>query len=395
MQINTIFMKDYRKLQVFTFLRYFSDALIYAFLVLFFHSLNLSSLETGTLLASVPFMAVSGNLIVYLLTKKGNRNLLLLKILLPIEIIGVVFIAFFKSFFPVLLFSLLINFCSSATYSLLEGLASKTASEANKNYTGIRIFGSIAFFLSSLGGGFLIKGLDYRITFMISGAIKGLSFVTLFFIRNTDKEVGNIDNKKKELSLLKNRSFIYYLIFYVLVVGMSTVTDTFFALYAKSRGMGNEHYGIVYASMILAEIVVMFVLSKIKNVNKVLVLLLASTCLVLRTALLIIDLPDAFLSIVPIFRGIGWGMLLYVHVNTLRGIVGEKSVTKGILILTLFLQSFAGILNQFGPLIIANFLKEYRWYFLVLFVIGLVGLAIELWSAKKGLFAKNESLKSR
>lgn len=319
----------------------------------------------------------------------------MLKILLPIEIVGVVFIGFFKSFFPVLLFSLLINFCSSATYSLLEGLASKTASEAEKKYTGIRIFGSIAFFLSSLSGGFLIKGLDYRISFMISGGIKLLSLITLFFIRNTDKGRKEEDRKIQKSSLWNNKSFVFYLIFYVLIVGMSTVSDTFFALYAKRRGMGNEHYGIVYASMILAEIVIMFVLSKIKRVRNTIVLLLASSFLILRTALLIIDPPYVFLNFIPLLRGIGWGMLIFVHVNTLRGIIGERSVTKGILILTLFLQSFAGIFNQFGPLIISNLLKEYHWYFLILLTIGLLGLSVEIYSIKKGLFSQNKSLKSR
>ena len=66
-------------------------------------------------------------------------------------------------------------------------------------------------------------------------------------------------------------------------MSMNNITDNFFSLFAKDiKGMPEDIYGIVYSSMILVEVIMMFISLKIKKINNKLILIIASLFLIAR-----------------------------------------------------------------------------------------------------------------
>lgn len=365
---------DFRKAQVFNFFRYISDALIFVFLPLFFSSLQLSSFETGTLLASVPIMAIVGNVVMSLLAKSAKRNILLIQIIMPFEIVSACMIGFFSNFYIVLIISIIMNFCNSSFYSLLDGVCSQIASSAKKNYVAIRVFGSIAYLISSLFSGFLIDAINYKFTFLLAGIIWLLDYILLYFIKVDNEE----DKKENDSNLtsnpFKSKAFIAYTIFYIFSISASHACDTFFSVYAKNiREVNASVYGILYSTMILTEIIVMIVTIFVKFKKQYLMLLFSAIFLFLRVFLLCFELPKTILYIVPSLRGIGWGLLLAYHINTLKKFLNSKQLVKAIFVLTIGLHIIVAIIDQFGPHIV-ELTDSYQILFIILTCISAVGL---------------------
>lgn len=383
---------NYRQAKMLNFFRYFGDALFAAFLPLFFKSLDLSSVETGTLLASVPFMAIVGNIVIGLLSKNPKRNLNLMRILAPIEAVEVALIAFFSQFYVVLLFSLLIFFCNSSSFSLLESISSHIASETNKNYIKMRLFGSVAYLISSFFGGTLIHLIDYRFTFLFSAGLYLIAFIILFFIKLDEGEKSPSSSNFKTLcSLLKNKTFIGYLVFYLLVIGASAVTDNFFALFAKDSGVTESSYGMIYSMMIAFEIGSMLLVIWLKIKNYKMLLLISAAFIIARDVLLCFQLPKFMLYILPAFRGIGWGVMLAAHLNTLKSFLGEAKMSSAIFGVTIALQLFNTVLNQIGPLIIDK--TSYAVLFAILSGLAAAGFFVLLFTKLKK--AKNTAEEKR
>jgi len=368
---------DYRKAQIFNLLRYTSDALIYAFLPLFFHSLDLSTFYTGALLASVPIMAIVGNLVMSFLCKSNKRNMMLLKILMPIEIIACSLIGFFNNFVIVLILSMVMNFCNSSFYALLDGVCSSISTNEKKNYAGIRIFGSIAYLFSSFCGGFLIDHINYCFTFLIAGGVWCIDYFLLFTFKEIENQMKLGDEKENEpyANPLKNKQFILYFFFYILILSASHSTDTFFSLYAKDvKGISSSNYGILYSSMILTEIIVMFITLKVKFKKNSLMLIISSGFLFTRIFLLCFDLPKEALYFIPSLRGIGWGLLLAFHINTLKTFLKSNQMAKAILYLSIGLQTLVAVFNEIGPQIYSNF--SYNLLFIILTSVAALGVLL-------------------
>ncbi len=293
---------------------------------------------------------------------------------MPFEIVSACMIGFFSNFYIVLIISIIMNFCNSSFYSLLDGICSQIASSAKKNYVAIRVFGSIAYLISSLFSGFLIDAINYKFTFLLAGIIWLLDYILLYFIKVDNEE----DKKENDSNLtsnpFKSKAFIAYTIFYIFSISASHACDTFFSVYAKNiREVNASVYGILYSTMILTEIIVMIVTIFVKFKKQYLMLLFSAIFLFLRVFLLCFELPKTILYIVPSLRGIGWGLLLAYHINTLKKFLNSKQLVKAIFVLTIGLHIIVAIIDQFGPHIV-ELTDSYQILFIILTCISAVGL---------------------
>lgn len=347
-------IKDYRRFQVQHFFRYLGDALFYAFLTIYFNSLNFDSWKLGTLLAIIPLTAILGSFVIGKLSGKAKRNILLLKIINIIEALVMVFFGFVTSFPLLLIITIVISFCNKSFYSLLDAAAMDSSIAANKNYSSVRIFGSLAYLISSFAGGYLIDWLNFKFVFMIAGALFLISGIFVLFIKPNEKAESEKTAKDKDVikTIFRTPNFIFYLLFYVFALGASNVTDNIYALYVTSLGMSQSNYGLVNGMSIAFEIIAMFVVIKfIKTKYYKKMLLISAIIIFARDAVLAIPLPLIVVAFIPILRGISWGIMLAVHLNTLKTLINSKYLTKSIFVLGILLQIFNAIFNQFGPTI--------------------------------------------
>lgn len=383
-------MKDYSKFQFLHFFRYLGDALFYAFLTIYFKSLNFSDLELGTLLAIIPLTAILGSFVLSRLSGSIHRNLILLKVVNVVEAIFMIFFGFFTSFVSLLIFDIIVAFCNKAYYSLLESVAIDVSKEANKNYSNIRIFGSIAYLISSFFGGYLIDFFNYKYVFIIASCLYLISNLFILFLKSNNKENIKEKNNVKMFNVFKNRSFCFYLLFYVFALGASNVSDNIFALYVTDLGINQTIYGMIFSVEVLFEILCMFIVSKVIKKDKYKLVLICSAILIcLRNVLFAIPMPTIALGIIASLRGIAWGAMLAVHLNYFSSIIRKDYLTKSIFTLNIFLQIFNAIFNQFGPKI-SNY--SYSLMFSLLAIFAAIGLIMLIFVKQANLDSNCDKL---
>lgn len=220
-------VKDYHRFQVQHFFRYLGDALFYAFLTIYFKSLEFDNWKLGTLLAIIPLTAILGSIVIGKLSGNEKKNILLLKAINIVEALVMVFFGFVTSFPLLLIITIVISFCNKSFYSLLDAAAMDSSIDANKNYSNIRIFGSLAYLIASFSGGYLIEWLNFKYVFMIAGALFLISGIFILFIKPRTSKENKKSTKDKDMikNIFKTPNFVFYLLFYVFALGASNVTD--------------------------------------------------------------------------------------------------------------------------------------------------------------------------
>jgi len=88
--------------------------------------------------------------------------------------------------------------------------------------------------------------------------------------------------------------------------------------------------------MIVVEVLTMYLYGKLGNkANDKTVYIIIGIAYGLRSLLIGLDLPTYVTIPASLLRGVAWGLILCVHANYLRKIVGTKNVTGAIFILVL------------------------------------------------------------
>lgn len=394
--------KETWKIRALEFAKYFGDAFCYAFLPAYIlivfgqgSSTDLAgAFRTGALLASIPVMAVLGNIVIGPLATNEKHNLLLLRIIMPIEASFLVTIGFLgHNFVGVLLFSMIANFCNSASYSLIDSIAGDVSAAEHSTFASIRVYASGAYLLSTLCSVFLLAGFifigltneeSYKYMFLAALPFFVVSYTALFLIKPYDiddyKEEGNEAESQKQsvkdvkiTSLLKNRNFVFYLIFVAFLVCMVFVSDNIMSTYWVFKAVApvdsggsfwNSFYpfspsflSVAYVVMMVSEIATSLIMSRFAKPQRYkLLFFIGAFALIFRMfgmgVLAYFDVSEMYsYFLVNITRGIAWGSFIAVHVPMIENIVGIKKKTKAIFLTTMVYQSICAVSQFLVPVL--------------------------------------------
>ena len=72
----------------------------------------------------------------------------------------------------------------------------------------------------------------------------------------------NKSEKANYKTMFANKKFVFFLVYYCLVMGTTTSSDSFFSVYLESRDVTKEMYGLVYSYIVFFEVVVLLFLNK-------------------------------------------------------------------------------------------------------------------------------------
>lgn len=362
------------RLKVLFFIRYFGDSFFFSFLQLFLAYKGLSESNIGFINSLRPMLVLFMNPFFSFLSKDVNQNRKIMRIITIIEGILIAFITKFDSFVILTIFVSLISMLDSPFYSLLDGFSVSFTHENNKKYSSFRVLGSLAYVFGNVLGGLTIDYLGYEVTFVISSLFMIITGIVLFFIKPLTKIVKKEEkqnNIKSYLEILKNYKFYLYLIIYIGIVTVSGIGDNFISLYFLDNNLGSMEYGIIASLMIVVEVITMFIYSKVSNkVNDGTLYLIIGMAYALRSILIGLDLPLYVTIPASLLRGVAWGLILCIHVNHLRKLVGTSNITNAIFILVL-ISSIAQmiLLNVAGKLIE---IKGYSFVYLGLSLITIL-----------------------
>lgn len=358
--------------RVLYFSLYLADALLSPFFSLYYQSLGFSSLEQGILLASVPFSLFLGALIYSFFATSYRRNLLLIKIALFLESLGIVGFALSRSFPLVLVFSIFLALNNAAAFQLLDASSSIAFKKHGESFSKVRIFGSLAYVIALALASFLLKSVAYLPLFLAAAGLCLVSFFLSLFLYAYDEV---FERKKGETGLAKNRNFWLYLLYYVFLCGSVGVNGYILPLYLKSLGFSDSSYSLFYALRVAFEVAVVFFFPFLLKAFKG-----YRNCLIVGGTLYFLSILTPFFSSDPswvmglnsVLRGTGNGFIIVAGVGYLHGLLGDEAITRALIYSSLGLNLFTGIGNLVSPSLVEAI--GYSSYFILFASLSAVGL---------------------
>lgn len=350
------------------------------FLALYFSSLDINESKKGLLLALIPLATLIGSLIYGKFSNKMKRNLLIIRILVIMQLIAMSIIGFINSYYLVAVFVVIFALHNNTFFSFQDGIAVKITNKENKIYANTRLFGTLGYFIGSIVGGKLIDLTSFGIVFLIAGIIYAIVELMFFLIKPFEEDENEEDKEKITFkNVLSNRQYIFYLMFYILVLGTWHIEEAYVSIMFKNNGLTTSMWGYVYAFQILIEMGIIYFVNKfLKDKHKHhLILMIAICVIILRSVVLSLSL-DLWIQVILVssLRGIAWGLFLSSHMETIKSILPKDLITKAILIFAISSNIFVTIGNYLAPYIYQKI--TFNGMFLVLLIIQIIGASIYL-----------------
>lgn len=203
----------YRFLKILYLFRYFGDAFFYTFLYVFLASNGFNNFELGLVSAFTPLAALIGSIFFARVAKNVNINRVLMVIASFVEFSVALLFALVapQSFIFYLVIITLISFFNVPFYTLLDGYSGTYIMQAKKQYSSMRIMGTISYVVGPLLGAILMEFnlITYATLFYMSAVFLLLTFVMTIYL---PKQTINDEVIKKEKLMLRHHPelFIYY-----------------------------------------------------------------------------------------------------------------------------------------------------------------------------------------
>ena len=199
---------------------------------LWLESRGLSSLQIGFVLALGPWMRVFSNPLIAQIADRSGQPKLLLVILSTLSLIAFLLFLPAGSFPYILCVSLIASICFPAMLPIAESQVMSSVIRYGLDYGRIRLWGSLAFIIGTLGTGFLIG--KYNPNLILILIILGL-LLTLLAALVFPQEFKQQDsyNNSTIVTLLKQPQFILFVISASLLQASHAVYNGFSTLYWK------------------------------------------------------------------------------------------------------------------------------------------------------------------
>lgn len=368
-------MKRVRKINLVYLFAFFGDALFSPFIALYFISIGFDDFQRGIILALIPLCTILGNFVYGKISGRLNRNIKLVRLLGLINSLVIGVFGFVTNFYLLIGLTVIFSLHNSPYFSLQDGVGVTFCEKEKKIYSFTRMFGSMGYCLALILGSFIVDYFDYKFIFLIGAVFFLLINIPLLFIKGEEEEE---ENEKEKLSfslLFSNFSFLKYFAFYLLVMGIWVVGESYISTYFKSLEIKDSYYSLMSALQVGVELIVIFLLSKFISSEKQYKTILFVSCLIvcLRYILLGTNINGKVLIIITsILRGVGWGGFLSSHIPTLKKIIGIELTPKAIAFLALCTNLIGSIGNFVTPYIYTKL--SFQLVYLIFGLIQLIGI---------------------
>lgn len=369
-------MKNLTKYKMLAFIRYFAESLFFPFISLYFKNIGRTESEIGIIIGIIPLVGLLCNPIYSRFCNNPKNTKNILTIIGILESISVLILLFTTNFSLQLIMVILISIFTSSNYGMFDSLLTLSAKENNKPFSSIRIFGSTSYMIGAFIAGYIAKITSYEFLFILAIIFFVITSIILYLIKTPNiLEISKEKTSYKDV--LKNKLFIIYLIFYVLLIGSMQVADDFFSLYLTSKGAPDYYYSYVMLGYILIEVIAMFLLSKYgdKIKNKLSLYFIATIILIIRLIIQSFENINITLLIFSqLSRGIIWAIALYLSSTFILKLLGSSQSTRGMMLVMMIQQIFTSLFKFVGGFIIE--LYGYYILYFILLIITIISLII-------------------
>jgi len=247
-------MKQITIVKALTALYYCSNAILVAYLPLFFYARGFTAVEVGLLMMGGPFVAMFAQPVWGYISDKFQTVKWVLLLLWSVALLCSVGV-FFSSGFPLTFtFITLLYFFLMPSSPLLDSLTIRVSQEAGTSYGGVRLWGSIGFSVSAIvSGAILIAIGGVKNVIWLYWGMWMMPLLLCLWLRDVKIESKPV-TLRSVAGVLGNKSFLWFLLLVFVMMLPHRMNDNFLGLYMTDLGATEQMVGWAWALAALSEV---------------------------------------------------------------------------------------------------------------------------------------------
>ncbi|CAM2960115.1 MFS transporter [Paenibacillus sediminis] len=339
-------------LRAFTFMLFGNSVLVVSFFPLFYSHIGFSSSQIGLLYAIGPLISIFSNMFWSIASDRYKTIKKILIILTIGQLIMALVLYTASSFAVVFVVISFLYFFYYPAFPLTDTLSIVTAHKYGRNFTVIRIFGSIGYAFFALTVGYILTNIGTTWTIAICAAI---TFTALLFAFKIKDQPGSVN--KMDLSglwgIIRSKEVLLFFIFVFCLALGHRMNEAFLTIALHDLGSSEGIVGWALVMSSLSEIPVFFLLSKYGDKFKELPLI-AFASFMYAVRFLLMSLTDSPIGIVFIqgLHSLTFGIFYVTAVRYLSRIIPPDFRATGMALYTIAWSSASGLLSgTFGGII--------------------------------------------
>ena len=297
----------YCKLSGFYAAYFLAIGLHVAFWPLWLDSQGLSVVEIGWVLAAAFWIKIVAQPALAGLADRHGRTSRLTTVLMALATLGFCTLAGIREFWLLLVVVAVTAACYQPVLPIMESVALRHTEAARLDYGRIRLWGSVAFIVATIGGGWLLEDMQrHAIVWMIAAA---MALIALACAWAPDRP-GHFDRPARPGAwrILATPAMALFVVTAGLIHASHAVLYGFATLHWQQLGHGEAMIGLFWAVGVVAEIILFFCIGPaLRRLNPVLLLALAALGGIIRWPLLAITADPVALLALQTLHGLTFG----------------------------------------------------------------------------------------
>ncbi|NLN50885.1 MAG: MFS transporter [Acholeplasmataceae bacterium] len=359
-----------------TFLiRYTADAFFYPFFSLYLYSIGKTAKDIGLILMILPLISVFVNPIWSYFARTVKHNKIFAIVFSLVEALFILILLNFNQLFVIVLVTIALGAVNQPFFILLDSQATIYTIDTKKNYSAIRLFGSLGYAIGVVISGYIIKNFGvYSISFAVTITLYLIATILIITLKPLKAETKTEPLEKSDFKLLsKNKNYLLFLGFYVISIATLFGGEAFWGPYFKLRGISEENFGWISFVAYIVEVGFLFLLAKYgEKIKLKLIMILIPLINGIRYLIYAFNLSIGFLVFSSILRAFVMASILHVLVRYLSRHVTQKNLTLAMIIYGSIKNIFQALITVGGGFIIEFY--NYTYFFIIISIIAFCAL---------------------
>ncbi len=296
---------------IFFFLMYATSFIAMQYLNLYYKQLGFSSVNITKIIIISTIFSVASSLFLGYRFDRTDKKHFILYIILVGSGLSFISIAFFKSYYMILIFNIIFIMFYCSLQPLFTTITLENIKNNCLNFGKVRLMGTIGYCFASI----TIPLINYdKALFIVMFVILILMIILFTIILKTD-EINKDIKEKRDFSLkeLFGDKIILKLIIFVCIINITLgVYFNFFGIYfTEELGYSKKMYGVICAIATLSEIPFLIFSNKIFNRFNIKIILISSAIITsIRWVLCGLFTGQVSLLLIQLLHGMGFIVLM-------------------------------------------------------------------------------------
>ena len=342
-------MKSTHTLKLYYFVFFMAIAAFFPFFNLYLNRIGFSGTQIGIITSAGLFMTTMGQPIWGYLSDFFGTRRRILQLNLFICIVLVLIVSLREDFLALIVLWALFRFARSPLMRIIDTIT-LTCTERGTTYGKVRLWGSLGFAPAVVVVGAILQRTSLKNSFYIFALLAALCLLISFYLPP------EIKKKKREKAirgqlfiLIKNQTFLLFLVFSFLVGLSVAMHATFFSIYCAQIGAGEGLIGLFWGIAALSEAVLFFYSDQLlKRFSSVRLLFLGALLYGIRWLLYALISNPYLVLLVQTTQGISHGLFYFSGITFVSQIApNELQVTGQGIFGAIFAFGLSGIIGSF------------------------------------------------